>query len=189
MFKRRKKLTFLEGVREWVWPKAGWGRWSNYVRLRLVRMPGTTYNIAAGFACGAAISFTPFLGLHFIISAALAWIIRANMISAAIGTLVGNPWTFPLIWTATYNTGAPMMGIDAISVDWTAVLLNPSENLEPVFMPLVVGSVPLGIVVWVIFYFLIKKLIDKQKAKRLEQISHRAKRRQEKAAAQNLQQG
>ena len=32
---------------------------------RLGRLPGTPYSIAAGFACGATVSFTPLVGLHF----------------------------------------------------------------------------------------------------------------------------
>lgn len=176
MFKRKKKLSFLEGVREWIWPKAGWRRWGAYMKHRLVRMPGSTYSIAAGFACGAAASFTPFLGFHIIIGAVISWAIKANPIAAAIGTIVGNPWTFPLIWTMTYNVGAPLIGIEAVSVDWLAVLTNPVENLEPVLMPLIVGSIPLGIVAWFVFYSLLKKIIDGAKHKRAERRDLRAKR-------------
>jgi hypothetical protein len=35
---------------------------------------------------------------HFVLSALLAYIARANIIASAIGTVVGNPWTFPFIW-------------------------------------------------------------------------------------------
>ena len=76
-----------------------------YLTHRVVRIPGSSYSIACGLAFGAAVSFTPFIGLHFLISMGLAWVFRANVIAAAIGTVVGNPWTFPFIWLATYQTG------------------------------------------------------------------------------------
>ena len=30
--------------------------------------------------------------------------------TSAIGTAVGNPWTFPFIWAAIYRTGAFILG-------------------------------------------------------------------------------
>ena len=72
------------------------------VLIRLKRLQGTPYSIATGFACGVAISFTPFIGFHMILAALTAWLIRGNIIASAIGTIVGNPWTFPFIWLAVF---------------------------------------------------------------------------------------
>ena len=105
MFLRREKLTLISRVRTFFWPKTGWKRASSYFFHRLARIPGTPYTLAAGFAFGAAASFTPFIGLHFILGGVLAWIIRANFLSSAIGTAVGNPWTFPFIWVGIYEFG------------------------------------------------------------------------------------
>ena len=35
----------------------------------------------------------------------LAWILRGSMAAAIIGTLFGNPWTFPFIWYLSYEVG------------------------------------------------------------------------------------
>ena len=51
-----------------------------------MRLPGTPYDIAAGFACGAAISFTPFIGFHVVLGMVIARLIKANMVAALIGT-------------------------------------------------------------------------------------------------------
>ena len=79
MFRQRRKPTFQERIRGYVWPRTGWKRTFRYILVRLSRIPASGQSIAAGFACGAAMSFTPFVGVHFILSAALAWLLRVNM--------------------------------------------------------------------------------------------------------------
>ena len=64
-----------------LWPRRGWTRMALYIQHRLGRLPGTPYRIAAGFACGAAISFTPFLGLHFVLAALGALALRTGSCS------------------------------------------------------------------------------------------------------------
>ena len=39
-----------------------------YYKLKLARLPASNYAIASGFACGAMVSFTPLLGLHFLLN-------------------------------------------------------------------------------------------------------------------------
>ena len=68
-------------------------------------MPASPYAIASGFACGAMVSFTPLIGLHFVLAIFLAYMIRGNFIAALIGTIVGNPITFPFIWGLIYKIG------------------------------------------------------------------------------------
>src|SRR3546814_6570308 len=72
MFKRRIPLPFHRRARSFLWPRGGWRRSGTYVAHRLRRLPGPPYRIAAGFASGAAISFTPFIGLHFVLATLLA---------------------------------------------------------------------------------------------------------------------
>ena len=110
IFRRRQPRTTSQKARELVWPSAGWRRAGKYFWYRIVRMPGTPYSIAAGLACGVAVSFTPFLGIHFILAAIFAWIIRANLLASAIGTAAGNPYSFPFIWVLVYNVGIVILG-------------------------------------------------------------------------------
>ncbi|MGZ5430544.1 MAG: DUF2062 domain-containing protein, partial [Thermoanaerobaculia bacterium] len=53
--------------------------------------------VAASFAIGVAISFTPLFGLHWIIALLLAVILRLNKVDVLLGTLVVNPLTFPAV--------------------------------------------------------------------------------------------
>jgi len=174
-------MSIVQRVREFFWPTAGWHRSTRYVFHRVARIPGSAYSLAGGFACGAAISFTPFIGLHFILSAILAYIIRANIIASAIGTAVGNPWTFPFIWVGVFNVGSWILradGVEAKEVDFLEVLTESMQALHsldftylfdtawPVLLPMLVGCVPVGIFVWFIFYLPLRPMISKYQAAR-----------------------
>ena len=172
LFKRRDQLPTMKKIVHFFWPSSGWRRASTYTMRRLARFPGTSYSIASGFACGAAISFTPFVGLHFIISAILAWVLRANVLASTIGTAVGNPWTFPFIWTWLYQTGTwitegktlrgeSVPKFSEIFGRMLEALLNLDgtyliEISTPIFWPMLLSSIPTGIIIWCLFYFPIK---------------------------------
>ena len=176
MFLRRKKITIPERARQFVWPRAGWQRSFSYLFHRVARLPGSPYFVAAGFACGAALSFTPFVGMHIAFSCLLAWIIRASLMSAAIGTIVGNPWTFPFIWIWIYEAGRWLLdesgGVAAERLDFSEFfgsfteavlrfdLVYLFETAWPVFWPMVVGGIPTAIVAWFVFYFPLKPMVD-----------------------------
>ena len=182
MFQRRVKTSKSRQVANFFWPSIGFRRSTRYLGYRLARLPGTPYSLAAGFAFGAAVSFTPFVGLHFILSGILAWIFRANILASAIGTAVGNPWTFPFIWTGIYNLGHWMLraesqdeaGFDAGTMDhffhnlyengWQSV----ADIFSSVIFPMLIGSIPVFVVVWVIFFYPLRALIRKFHIKRAE---------------------
>lgn len=184
MFERRNKLSFAAKVRGFFWPSAGWRRASKYVFHRVARLPGTPYTLAAGFACGAAVSFTPFVGFHFVLSALLALVLRANVVASAIGTAVGNPWTFPFIWVWIYESGrwltsrggevpAALNFPRLFSTMMDALLRFDGrylvETAGPVFWPMLVGSLPTAIVVWALFYLGLRPVIasyQRRRAKR-----------------------
>lgn len=184
MFRRRKKQSFLIKVREFLWPSAGWRRAGHYMKHRLARIDGSPYAIAAGFASGAAVSFTPFVGFHFIFAAIIAWIVRGNILTSAIGTAVGNPWTFPFIWAASYNVGINLLGgaatndlmgqLDKMFGNFTIVdLVNDPLNalgpfLETIFFPMLLGGTIIGASLWFFIYWPIYKLVSEYKIKQLK---------------------
>ena len=195
MFGRRNKILWGARLRNFVWPRSGWQRSSAYLRHRVFRLPGTPYAIAAGFACGAAISFTPFVGFHFVLSAVLAWLLRANIIASTVSTAVGNPWTFPFIWVWIYELGTWMGAGGASGAgdhDFTGLfpaILNALlrfdmiylfETAWPIMMPMLAGSVPTAIVVWFVSYLLIKPMIVTYHHRRLMKQRRRGPREAEK---------
>ena len=140
---------------------------------RLARLPGTPHSIAAGFAAGAAISFTPFLGLHIAMACVIVYLTRGNYLAAVIGTVVGNPWTFPLFFALTGAVGSAIIGGDAaveIPVwDWDAIISSPIDYFSkflPVVFPLIVGGIPVAIAVWFLTYLVFKELVTRYRARR-----------------------
>jgi uncharacterized protein (DUF2062 family) len=49
--------------------------------------------VAASFALGVAISFTPLLGFHWIVALVIAVLLKLNKVDVFLGTLVVNPLT------------------------------------------------------------------------------------------------
>ena len=161
MFRRRKPIPLWQQLRGWLWPHIGWRRLGVYAMKRLTRLPGTPYSLAAGIACGVAISFTPFIGLHLILSVLLAYLLRAHLIAAAAGTLIGNPWTFPFIWLSTYKLGQMVLGSPAAEAapveHWTIGKLF--DDVGALIWPMTIGGLLLGLMAGVVTYFVLVRVI------------------------------
>lgn len=163
-------------MREWVWPQTGWRRLAIYYQHRLARMPDTPYRVACGVACGAAVSFTPFLGFHVGLALVVAFVMRANLVAAAIGTIIGNPWTFPFIWALTYALGVQILGMDASVplselIDTEQLLVSPLETLKPVLPPLIAGGIPIAVTVWFAVYWPTDRLIRRYRRRRSQRLA------------------
>lgn len=145
------------------------------ILIRLKQLQGTPYSIAAGFACGVAISFTPFIGFHLILAAATAWLMRGNIISSAIGTLIGNPWTFPFIWIAVLTTGRFFLGetgldshvnfLKTFTASGKALLTfnfrNFGRDVWPIFFPMLIGCIPFYFISWFCSFKIIQTTLEK----------------------------
>ena len=181
MFQRREQLSLLSKAGQIFWPRMGWRRTLSYFWHRLQRIPGTPSSIAAGFACGAAISMTPFYGTHIVTAGLLAWAIRGNIFAAVLGAQLANPWTAPPLWFGAYYMGAWMAGLDLADhpPNFIAMFKGLTEstlNLDgamfrnrvwPIFWPMVVGSIPMGIVAGVVSYFALLPVLKTVQERRL----------------------
>src|SRR3546814_5832387 len=83
--------------------------------------------------------------------------------------MVGNPWTFPLIWLWTYSLGHWLLG------GGQGLTLQPEdfsfehifENPLDVLLPMIVGSIPSAVVVWLVIYWPLLRMVDRyQKVRR-----------------------
>lgn len=170
ILKRAKANGFLKKMREALWPSMGWRRTFHYYRHRMFRTGDSAYKITAGLAAGAAICFTPFLGLHIIQAAVLAWLIRASLVAGIVGTAVGTPWTYPFMFVASYHVGMWLCGLAGLGE-----LAAPPEDFvmanadhEPwqffsymiehpmkVLLPLTVGGYVCAALSWPLYYLLL----------------------------------
>jgi uncharacterized protein (DUF2062 family) len=180
MFRRRHPISLWLRLQRWLWPHMGWRRLGVYLVKRLARLPGTPHSIAAGFACGTAISFTPFIGLHTALSLLLCVLVRGNYLAAVVGTLVGNPWTFPFIWVASAEVGRFLLGGLPTT---TQALQAPAmhglfHELGTLIWPMTVGGVSLGVLAGLAVYFPAARMIAAyQSARRHRRERRRAERR------------
>ena len=202
MFSRRKELPFWARLKGWLWPSMGWRRLGVYLLMRLTRLTGTAHSIALGFACGSAVSFTPFVGFHIVLSMLVAYVVRGHVIASAVGTVVGNPWTFPFIWLATYKTGQVMLGnaeaaaspavtmfknviIDFCDLLWPALtgaiswqaLKLVLLDLSALVWPMLIGSLPLALLAGVVTYFPLVRAIRAFQDARQRRLERRARER------------
>jgi len=161
-------------MREILYPRKGFWRGMDYIRKRLHRLPDSPHRIALGFACGAVASFTPFFGVHIVLAAALAWLVRGNILAAAFGTIVGNPLTFPFIAAFSLNTGWRILdtGTRATDSDFSVGWLL--ENIEQIFLPYLVGGILPGLLAGVICYWFIGPIVEAYQRRRRRRLARRA---------------
>lgn len=174
MFKRRVPRTKLQQVREFFWPSMGILRWCRYIKHRIIRLADTSHKIAVGLACGAAISFTPIVGTHFIQAGILAYVMRANLLASLIGTFVGNPWTFPFMWWISIEFGGAIFGMMGLPAEtklpdnidfatfWEIVKTEPMR----IFLPWATGGYLLGLLTWPLWYLIFFNMVKGAKVAR-----------------------
>ena len=181
MFGRRTSLTLWSRIAAFVWPRGGWRRQSTYVAHRLKRLPGTPNRIAAGFASGVAVSFTPFIGFHFVLAVCLAALLRGNYIASAVGTVAGNPWTFPFIWIATYKLGHWLLGsANGRTLPNDVGIGYLFDHPWDVLWPMAIGGIILGTLAWFVAFFPIRSLIKKYQFQRRKRLLVKARRKRAK---------
>lgn len=171
-------------LRDSLWPRGGWSRAFTYVRLRLNRLPDPPHRIARGIFAGIFVSFTPFFGVHLIIAALLARILRGNVLASLFATLVGNPLTFPLIAIVAIKLGHWMLGqqFDADHAEglldiFAQAFIDTRHNLiaiftrEPthwsgmsefftdIFLPYLLGGLVPGILAGLVGYYIALPLV------------------------------
>lgn len=211
IFKRRERPSTYHRVREAVAPRKGFWRGVDYINKRMRRLPDSPHRIALGFACGAMASFTPFFGLHFIIAAGMAWLVRGNILAALFGTVVGNPLTFPLISAVSLWMGRWLLGLRESGSDFEAITHAFAQGLNSiwgtvkswfgygpsmldglrvflidVFLPYLVGGIVPGLVTAAACYWIIGPLVaayQERRRKKLMSIQARQRARLDKELA------
>lgn len=202
VFKRRDKPPVFARLREWIYPRRGYRRSIEYLGHRVSRLPDTPHRIALGFAAGVFSSFTPFFGFHLLFGAGLAWVLRSNVVASLIGTLVGNPLTFPFIAALSLTLGRRILGHGVSGRDFGRIAeafghagTGLWESLLSLFgfghaqwhklslfaydmvWPYLVGGLLPGIVAGIASYYLVRPVVAAYQARRRALMLRRAKKR------------
>ena len=202
ILKRKKPRSMGRQFREAVWPTQGWSRTYHYYRHRVFRTGDSTYKITAGLATGAAISWTPFFGTHFIQAMFFSWCIRASMLAGFIGTAWGNPWTFSFMFWIGYKLGVTICGWfglsdfivlpDSFDLDYFmdhsgeffAYLFSHPQKL---LLPITLGGYLCGLLFWPVAYALLYYPVRAaRRAYRVQRFA-RFKKKMDKQKAQQAQ--
>jgi uncharacterized protein (DUF2062 family) len=210
LFKRRTKRSYAQIVTEGIYPRGGWARAFSYVMHRLRRLPDPPHKIARGVAAGVFVCFTPFFGFHFVLAAALAVVMQGNILAAILATFFGNPFTLPIIATASIELGSWMLGmhhglplpqlVDAFSNaslelwnNFTAMFSlrvahwnRLADFFFQVFLPYMVGGIVPGIIAGVIAYMLTLPAMSAYQKARIKRLK---KRYEKKRAAEEAKAG
>lgn len=206
MFRRRTKRSWSRQVADFLYPPGGFVRAIRYVAYRLRRLPDPAHKISRGIAVGVFVSFTPFFGFHFLISALLAWAIRGNILASLLATFFGNPLTFPIIASVSVQLGYDILGIPGrVSLPriftafsqagvglWSnlhALFTDAPSNwggmasfFNFVFLPYLVGGLLPGVVCAFIAYALSRPLIGAYQKARIARMKKSYEKRRRKAA-------
>ncbi|NOC47153.1 DUF2062 domain-containing protein [Ruegeria sp. HKCCSP346] len=184
VFKRRDRRSPVQIASDFVYPRGGWTRAFHYVKHRVRRLPDTPDRIARGIGAGVFAAFTPFYGLHFLVAAIGARLIKGNILAALSGTFFGNPLTYVPIGVICLQTGHFLLGTEyeegdtqglmgkfasaigdlknnflALFTDRVADWHGLSQFYDDVFYPYMIGGIIPGVVAGVICYYLSLPLI------------------------------
>lgn len=163
MFRSARKIGLGRKLAGFFWPSMGFRRAWSFQMLRLSRLNACPHRISLGFAAGAFASFLPLVGFHFLLAAAIAYILRGNIIASAVGTVVGNPFTFPMIWYGTYKVGVVFTGSTVLAASANASVQDGLgtasgglwQMMGEAFWPMFIGAIPLGMLCAALCYFIV----------------------------------
>jgi len=113
-------------------------------------------HIAAGFAVGVFISFTPFFGLHTPLAIAAAFIFRLNKLTCITGAWVNTPFTVIPALGLSYKIGRVLRGRPATEITFRSL---EWASLKKYATSLILGSSVLGFVLAIAGYFICYWLI------------------------------
>lgn len=209
VFKRRDRRPWYKAIADFVWPKGGWARGFHYIKHRLRRLPDPPHRIARGIFAGIFVTFSPLFGLHFVLAAMVAWVMRGNIVASLLATFFGNPLTFVPIGAMSLNTGYFILGLNKLSeeevhrslggkfvdagedlwLNFTAIFTGRQTDwshlavfYDEVFLPYLVGGLIPGVIFGMLGYYISLPLIKAYQNRRKGAIKAKLAALKDKAA-------
>jgi len=152
--------------------------------MRVLRLRASPHAVAVGVAAGIFVSWTPFIGVHFIMAFVITYFLSGNMVAAALGCAAfGNPLTYPFIWGITWEIGhlvlarKDTLGGQSIDLHEMFHQLNFTELWRPVLEPMLIGAIPPGAVTSVVLYTLTFYTVRGFQSRRRARLMERARLR------------
>ncbi len=154
-----------------------------YLKFKILHIDDSPKSIARGVAVGLFVAWTPFLGLHIVISLLLASILKANKVAAMLFVWVSNAATLIIVYYPAYLLGRFILSLfrdemyyslsqikrsfsqisDSGSIlsdiFTTEFWMNFSKFFFKIGLELTVGGFVIGLIMGVIGYFTTYRLI------------------------------
>jgi uncharacterized protein (DUF2062 family) len=111
-------------------------------------------------------------------AALIAWIVGGSIVAAVLGTFLGNPLTYPLLWYSTYQIGNLMLGGRAAKhhIDLSNGIFQSSlAKLWPILKPMSLGCIPVGLALAALSYVLVKPMVAAYRHRRLRELELRSR--------------
>ena len=150
--------------------RTSWQRYWKYYKLRILRIKENPQKIARGFAAGVFAGCLPLMGLQFLVSFLLAMLIRANKLTALMGTWISNPFTYVPLFVLNFKVGKLIINLlipdyeMEISLDSGQKFTEQFTGLgQEITIALLIGSIIVALFSSVITYYLILFLLKKWK--------------------------
>ena len=114
----------------------------------------------------------PAFGFSFLLAIFFAFLFRGNIIASLIGTFIGNPLTFPFIWSLIYNVGIFITSKNQrilnseISID---MILNQTYEI---FVPMLIGGAIISFPIWLITFLVTYSFVSSYKKSKAKKKLH-----------------
>ncbi len=135
--------------------------------LKVLRIKASPHSIALGMAVGVFVGCLPVIPFQTVIALSLAFVLRCNKITAALGTWVSNPANVVVVYYFLYRVGSlvvpgPSQGFDPahlaltdmLAVGWQLVLIMSA------------GGIIIGIPAAMLTYVLTARMVQVYRARR-----------------------
>lgn len=131
--------------------------------------------VAASFALGVAIAFTPLFGFHTWMALGLAFLLRLNKLDVLLGTLVVNPLTFAPVSAIAIPLGRVILRAEreALSqLPWKDLMKlefwrTAGPSVKAVSMQWAVGMFALAFLAGALTYPIVLALVKRMRANRV----------------------
>lgn len=123
--------------------------------LRFSKKGLTPHEISVAIAVGIFVAFIPLFGSHTVTAIALASLLRVNTLITLLGTQISNPVTFPLQLFISAEVGSLLLHGKFLEIK----LSGDISYLQQFIVPILIGSLLLGICSSVLSFFLVRGIL------------------------------
>ncbi|MFN4245214.1 MAG: DUF2062 domain-containing protein [Brevinematia bacterium] len=130
-------------------------RWILVSFKKVIHLRDSTHQIALGFSIGVSVGILPTFGFGALILAFLSIVIRFNLFSAIVGTLINNPLLVPFWLVSSYKIGEIITKV-GIDLEGKNLLQNTLDFSISYITGNIILSLICGFISYVLMYIIVE---------------------------------